>query len=51
MNPPRDYFDCDPGWHYCPVCDREYDAKPGEHGLCPKCEAKSLVELLKGENK
>ena len=44
MKPPRDYFECDPGWCYCPNCDRDYDSKPGEHGLCPDCEKKRQAE-------
>ena len=44
MKPPRDYLDCDPGWHYCPGCDRDGDFKPSANGLCPECEAKRNAE-------
>lgn len=45
MKPPRDYFDCDPGWHYCPLCDRDGDFTPSAHGRrFPECEAKQQAE-------
>ena len=46
----RDNFDLDPGWYYCPRCDRDGDFRPDpETRLCPKCAKKAKEELERQE--